>query len=133
MKQSATVLNNDNTVFFDVDDTLVLWEYPHEQIDNTIVISAQDGYSVRVLPHLEHIKRLKQFKARAQGVVVWSQGGWEWAQAVVRALDLDEYVDIIMAKPRWLFDDLPVKYFLNESNRTYIDPVTGINTVRKET
>lgn len=128
MQRQPNILKNDNVVFFDVDDTLVMWSWPEQKDNETIVISAAEEpalHNIRVWPHKEHANRLKQFKARGQSVVVWSQGGWAWAKAVVEALGLQLYVDAIMTKPKWIFDDLPASAWLNESHRSYVDPVTG--------
>lgn len=123
------VLKNNSVAYFDVDDTLVLYEWPADKFNETILIGVkkEDGtYEVppiRLWPHKEHIARLKQFKPRHQGLVVWSQGGAEWAQAVVEALELSDYVDAILCKPKWIFDDLPPSAWIGD--RSYVDPVTG--------
>lgn len=126
------VIKNDITVWFDVDDTLVVYNYPPDKIDETILVAVDNvehAYQLRLWPHKQHIERLKQFKARGQAVFVWSQGGHEWAAAVIKALNLEEYVDVICCKPMWIFDDLPASAWLGA--RSYIDPITG-ESMRKE-
>lgn len=93
---------NDHVICFDVDDTLVMWDYPIN-LDSWIV--RVGGY--QVTPHLYHIEAIKKAKARGHYVIVWSQGGQEWASEVVRTLQLQDYVDLVMCKPKWIFDDLP--------------------------
>jgi phosphoserine phosphatase len=61
------------------------------------------------LPHIEDIKR---HKARGHLVCVWSAGGSEWAEAAVKALKLEKYVDLVIAKPTWVIDDLEPNQFL---------------------
>lgn len=113
------ILKNDNVIFVDVDDTLILYKWTNKDITNLIDISLDDdGYKVTVLPHEEHIEMLKNFKGRGQGVVVWSQGGFAWAERVVRALALESYVDIIMTKPKWYADDLDCNDWM--PNRIYL-------------
>lgn len=92
------VIKNDHIIGFDVDDTLVMWDLP----DTDLRVG---GYPVKV--HKEHVEAIKKAKARGHFVIVWSQGGQEWANEVVRTLQLQDYVDLVMCKPKWIFDDLP--------------------------
>lgn len=96
-------IKNELNVFFDCDDTLVMWsEAPCD-------VYIQDPYSNGQLPlkkHKRHIKLLKDYKQRGYSVVVWSAGGAAWAEAVVNALELNEFVDYTMAKPLKYVDDL---------------------------
>jgi phosphoserine phosphatase len=117
-------IQNENVIFFDVDDTLVLWEsrsvgsadWAREARVN--VVDPYDNKTVYLTKHQPHIKLLMNHKARGSTVVVWSQGGYAWAEAVVKALGLEEYVDLIMSKPRTYVDDLPVSDWLKD--RVYI-------------
>lgn len=108
------LVESDNIAAFDVDDTLVMWDIPIGREEEAIDFDAF-GYTHRVLPHLAHIELLKEFKARGQMVIVWSQGGREWAMAVVRALGLEEYVDVVMCKPKWVIDDMPPNAWISRS------------------
>lgn len=106
------------TAYFDVDETLVLWGYRSEDSD-AIKIESPDGLiSEYVMPHAPHILKLKHHKARGQLVVVWSAGGHEWAEAVVKRLGLEAYVDLVIAKPQWAWDDLTPNEFIRD--RCYI-------------
>ena len=111
------VVKTDNTVFFDVDDTLVMWDIPEDR-EHEVIVFESFSYPTRLLPHLKHIELMKQFKARGHLVVVWSQGGYEWAEAVVNRLDIAKYVDIVMSKPKWIVDDLPASAW---TSRSYLD------------
>jgi len=44
--------------------------------------------------------------ARGHAIVVWSGGGADWAEAVVKALKLEEFVDVVTAKPTYYIDDI---------------------------
>lgn len=111
------VETNENIVCFDVDDTLVIWTIPPGREKECILFDSF-GVPEWLLPHKHHIKLLKQFKARGQKVIVWSQGGAQWAEAVVKTLKLEDYVDVVMAKPKWVIDDLPAATWMQ---RTYLD------------
>lgn len=110
-------------VSFDVDDTLVL----HDPVrtDNKTLIKIKDPYmsdnsSVKVYVHQAHVDLLKQFKHRGYTVIVWSAGGSKWANEVIKALKIEEYVDIVITKPVKLFDDLPLNEALGQ--RIYLEP-----------
>src|ERR1051325_5468494 len=110
------VIQRDNMVAFDVDDTLVMWDIPEGYEHETIVFD-HFGHPARMLPHYKHIELMKQFKARGHFVIVWSQGGHEWAKAVVDKLGIADCVDLVMTKPKWIVDDLPANAW---TSRTYL-------------
>lgn len=106
----------DNVAFFDVDETLLIYDIPpdrcHEAFD--LNIEGRQLFRATVIPHHEHIERLKLHKAWGNGVVVWSRSGYEWAEAAVKALGLEQYVDICLAKPMYYYDDKPCCKILGE-------------------
>lgn len=102
-----------DTIYFDVDDTLVIWQVnPPEDFMDRIVMIADATGPVAVQPHTKHIKLLKEHKKNGDIIVVWSQGGSDWAEAVVKGLKLEEYVDLIIAKPALYYDDLPPEQWM---------------------
>lgn len=112
-----------NSVFFDVDDTLVMWNWPHEKRDEVIVIKDELDISNHVVPHQPHIKAVKAHAKAGDFVVVWSQGGAAWAQCVVDTLGLDKYVDLVIGKPLWYYDDYPAEKWMETA--LYRNPWTG--------
>lgn len=128
--------------YFDVDDTLVMWNRPAADDPDAIEITCptsrterfllemtDDGnlepdtptetvsvgtWTERLKPHKKHIEQLKLHKLRGHTVIVWSAGGWEWAEAVVRALKLEQYVDLVIEKPMWFYDDLMPNEFMGK-------------------
>jgi hypothetical protein len=99
------VIENEVHVMFDVDDTLVMHGYDNSPNK----IEVEDPYSetlITVVPHELHIKVLKDQRARGFYITVWSAGGYKWAEAVVKALKLEEYVDEVRTKPMKFVDDL---------------------------
>jgi FMN phosphatase YigB (HAD superfamily) len=96
------VIDTESTIFFDVDDTLVMWGKEENRIE---VKEPYYGEPTFVTPHKGHIKILKDRKARGSFIVVWSAGGYRWAAAVIKALKLEEYVDLVMTKPHAYVDD----------------------------
>lgn len=108
------VTENDNVVCFDVDETLVMWSWP-PQFDGDTIQFDNFGYKTTLLPHQKHIDLMKQFKARGHYVIVWSQGGYQWAREVVKTLGIEDYVDEVKTKPKWCVDDLPPQAWMTRS------------------
>lgn len=118
------VIRSSRIVMFDVDDTLVIWDWKSINSDGIglVEITNPDGNcSELVMPHNRHIQLLRQFKARGHTVVVWSQGGHAWAESVCKTLGIDSLVDICMDKPNWYVDDLPAEAFMRSP--VYLDPL----------
>jgi hypothetical protein len=108
-------LKKDNVAFFDVDDTLVLYKWPDDRDSEAMDIGIEGSLmQARVVPHRYHINQLKLHKAWGNGVVVWSRSGYDWAKAVIEALGLTEYVDLVIAKPFYYYDDKPCCKILGE-------------------
>lgn len=55
--------------------------------------------------------------------MVWSAGGGDWAEAVVKALGIEEMVDIVMSKPSWYYDDKPCEDWMGKQIYLYEQPV----------
>ena len=112
------VVDNEQVWMVDVDDSLVLWDFEDNEIGPIPIICPYDGTTYKLLPHSGNIRLLKEKKARGAHITVWSQGGWKWAEAVVKALCLMHHVDIIQSKPIGIIDDLPSEAWMPKS--TYI-------------
>ena len=121
--------------YFDVDHTLIIWEMnPSEYVqtakdnkyyselrelppkrrlsklledqpESLTLISPKTGNPFRVRPIWTHVSQLIQQRLKGLNIVVWSAGGSDWAEAVVNGLFLDDFVDVIMTKPDFLYDD----------------------------
>lgn len=106
------VLRNDMIAFFDIDDTLIGWGKP-EFVDNGNFVKIElNGFKEVHWILKENVEALKLHKSRGHTVVVWSAGGYQWAEAVVKALKLEDMVDLVCGKPMWLYDDLQPEDFL---------------------
>jgi len=108
------VIKNDRTVFFDCDDTIVMWDHENHPDALTFrdILDPDPNACYSLVPHKRHIAMLKTFKRQGFSVVVWTQGGHLWAEEVVKVLGLEEFVDIAMAKPDTYFDDIEAKDFM---------------------
>lgn len=90
------ILTNDLSCPVDVDRTLVTIGHPEGELTYM-------GRKIKV--HKGNIQALLNHKARGHLVIVWSDGGWEWARDVVEWLGIENYVDLCMSKPKWYIDD----------------------------
>lgn len=102
--------------YFDVDDTLVSWDMPgYGDGDSSRAVAFTDpssGATWLLTPIEKTIEALKQCKLAGSTIVVWSAGGWDWAQEVVKTLGLEAYVDLVTSKPNRFYDDLPANEIL---------------------
>lgn len=118
------LLNSDKIVSFDCDDTLVMWpNNPYQYRKDAVRLELGPKKDIVYLyPHLKHIRKLKGHKRSGYKVIIWSMGGYEWALEVATKLELLDHVDLIMSKPIYLYDDMP----LNDAfmYRRYYQPRT---------
>ena len=115
------VYRNDIVEPYDIDETLVMHDY--EAYPNSDKIQVWDtslNGRVTLAVNTNMVKLLKHSRTKGAVVIAWSRGGVEWAEAVIKALDLERYVDIILSKPRVYFDDTDVSSWLKD--RVYIGP-----------
>lgn len=125
------VIPGDKIAYCDVDDTLVSWSSTAEEKEKDgvkfdcpgsmvwDVDGSEIGYAAPwsevLVPNLLMIEQLKKLKLRHHTIVVWSAGGYEWAEIVVKTLKLEHIVDLVICKPTYVFDDLPVEEFMPKS------------------
>lgn len=115
------VIDNDMVVVIDCDDTLVMWnnnEYWINSPDKVEVTDPIDNATVYLIPHKQHIALVGKYKAQGYTVIVWSAAGYRWAEAVVKALKIENNVDFCMSKPLKYVDDLRAEHILG--SRVYI-------------
>lgn len=94
------VVKSDRITFFDVDDTLILWD----KLDYALPIVEINGREFQV--HTKHVQKIHDYHVMGFKVVVWSTSGFQWAETVVKALKLTNEVDYVMSKPHRIFDDV---------------------------
>lgn len=111
------VYRNELNMYFDVDDTLIMSDLTKG--DRIVIKCPYKKKTVKVRAvHANHVKLVKDVKSRGYTVVVWSAGGARWAEAVVKALKLTKYVDVVITKPMRIVDDLEAHEFM--SSRIYL-------------
>jgi hypothetical protein len=63
---------------------------------------------------------LKEMKGRQRFIIVWSAAGAQWANTIVEALGIEDYVDLILTKPLGYVDDQKAEDFMK--NHIYLAP-----------
>jgi len=120
--QERIVLWNDQAVFVDCDDTMILWSYP-EGIDTRHLTHAKDVHgndTLVFLNHQRHIDFVKRLYRQGVMVIVWSAAGTRWADHTADILGLDGFVTVTMCKPKFMLDDLSADKFMPKN--TFLDP-----------
>ncbi len=111
----------DKVIMVDVDDTLVMHEQEEPTADIVYVKDIlDDTRKVKLRANTNMIRLVKEESTRGSAIVVWSRGGYNWAANVIEALELEDYVTMIMSKPLAYFDDKPASEWLTD--RVYIGP-----------
>lgn len=108
------IIKNEQNIYFDVDDTLVIWGKVPKGKKAIAITDPYDGTQHYLMPHAGHIKVLKDRKARGATIHVWSSAGWRWAEVVVKALGIEKHVDFVLSKPIMYVDDLQAHEVLGE-------------------
>jgi FMN phosphatase YigB (HAD superfamily) len=123
------VIPGNRIVYCDVDSTILDWDSTQEDKEKngvlftcpgSMVYDPEDGseigfageWSELLVPNWPQIEQLKKHRLRHHTVVVWSSGGYDWAETAVRTLKLEQYVDVVISKPVWLYDDLQPSEFM---------------------
>lgn len=117
--------------YFDVDHTLIIWEmdpkeysplkgsddYGIEKLLNKQPESlkiAFDGKEFSIRPIWTHVSQLVQQSLKGVKIVVWSAGGVDWAEAIVNRLGLNDFVDVVITKPHFFYDDSNPEGFMGK-------------------
>lgn len=100
------VVNNENTAYFDCDDTLVLYVDDSGNPKDEFITLDFYGEKKRLKVHQAHVSFLKSLKKRGFEITVWSGNGNQWAAEVCKKLGLEDYVDYAKGKPSKVIDDM---------------------------
>lgn len=112
------VIKSDNVIYYDCDDTLVMWNSPAD-IRHKAISFDNYGWNENLVPNYKMIDSLKRSSEKGAHIIVWSQNGYKWALEVVRKLQLTAFVDMVQTKPALIFDDIAPQEFIK---RAYINP-----------
>jgi hypothetical protein len=107
---------------YDVDGTLIVpynvgGDYGRV-ID--IVDPVNNNKRIRMRVNEPMVRLMLEEKQRGGFIIVWSRSGFEWAANVIKAIGLEETVDLVMSKPVVYFDDMNVNEWLKD--RVFIGP-----------
>ena len=115
------VIKNERIIPTDIDETLIMHDITNASND-ALIVEIIDPYApntrIQMRVNEPMVKILKDEKVRGSYIIAWSKAGYQWAEAVIRALGLESFVDLIMTKPIAYMDDTPVEHWLKD--RIYI-------------
>lgn len=118
--KNVPVLDN-QTTYFDIDDTLVSWETFGTYTPNSIeFIDPDTNEKIYLEVITENVEALKRHRLRGHNIVLWSQGGAAWCKEVAKKLNITNSVDAYLRKPVWFYDDIPASNFMPESSRKHL-------------
>lgn len=124
------VIRHDNPIPFDVDGVLVIDNFGRWPSDHPDLMDIDINGTIRtVMPAVENIAYLKQLKKEGKLIFLWSQSGYLWAEKVMYALHLEDYVEWVMRKPMGYIDDNPAHTWME---RQYIRPAVLDTAINKE-
>ncbi len=92
---------------FDVDDTLITWDISAYPLRNIFTMKGPKGHDVDLIQNEKNINLLEKLSKVGWYIRVHSGSGWQWAKAVIEALELTEFVDEVTSKPLGNTDDRP--------------------------
>ena len=102
-------------VCFDVDDTLILHHRKPQPGDIVHYLTHNNLKEHEVIVHTKHVDMLKRHKQFGKcWIIVWSWGGADWAELVVKTLGLEDYVDLVTGKPFKYYDDLAASEWMGK-------------------
>lgn len=116
--KSPIVIENEQVFGFDIDLTMISKRRKLPEHGDIYVENPYTKETVYFKPHYAHMDLLKEMHGRGRYIIIWTASGTQWAKAIVEALELTQFVHIIMTKPIGYIDDLPVEQWLN--NRIYL-------------
>lgn len=118
------VIKSEMTSFWDIDGTLIVGRNDEGATRNVSIPDPLDKTKyIVVSPNDSMIRLMREERHRGAFIVVWSRGGHEWAESVIKALNLVELVDVIMSKPMAYFDDKDVSEWL--PYRVFLKPTSN--------
>lgn len=100
-------LPDKKSVYVDCDETLILWKDDPMDLQNSVIQVANGNLVVKF--HRRHIELVKQFYSIGWNVIVWSQGGSDHAEHVVKACKLENHIHAIVPKPDVFLDDKEIQ------------------------
>lgn len=98
------VIDNELSIFIDIDDTILMWDSPTEPGIDKVEIEYADEL-LYLTPHYYHISLIKKYKQRGYTIFMWSANGFDHALKAVEALGLNDHVDFVLSKPTKHMDD----------------------------
>lgn len=98
------IVRNETVAWVDIDNTLAMWKEPTVNAPGKITVE-YGGRDLFLTPHQPNIDLIKEYKNRGYFVIIHSANGFAHATRVIRALGLEDTIDLIMTKNIKVVDD----------------------------
>ncbi len=122
---------NQKLIYVDCDDTLIMWDFSSHTALERVWVECYDQES-EVHVNQKNKNLVEKFHKLGYGIIVWSATGSDWAEAVAKAIGIDQLVTAYLTKPRFYLDDLDSSVWMGP--RLYRDPMsTGSSYVKEQT
>ena len=94
-------------IYFDIDNTLIK-HYSDDITEETDSIQVEYNRVIwNMYPMYANILLISELRACGYQIACWSQSGSDHTERVIKALKLEDLVDLIVPKPRFYVDDKP--------------------------
>lgn len=100
------IQDNNNTLYVDCDDTMILWDRSKYPDLPTLSISTPAG-TMHVKLHQKNKNVIEKFAKMRYDIIFWSGSGGRHAYEVAKALSVNAYSNTFLSKPRYILDDQP--------------------------
>ncbi len=100
-------LADNRTSYFDIDETLISYCGDTFYNPEDILLLKNNKVCVNVTPMRKHIDLMVELKALGFNIIVWSKSGSDHCERVIKLLQIEHLVDMILPKPELYVDDMP--------------------------
>ncbi len=121
------VNKSEQVICVDIDDTLIIWgEFDKSKHKFIIVVDPHTGKHLELRVHEPHLKIIESRLVRGALLIVWSAGGYAWAEAVLQGLYLQYNESIhVYSKPIAYVDDKKANEWMGDHIYLHPDSTYG--------
>lgn len=107
----------------DIDGSLVI-HVDRSDLDHDLEVKCPYlGDNIRLKINSNNVRMLKEKAVQGYYIEVHTQGRALWAESVIKALGILEYVDVMKGKPTGIIDDMPASAWMPDNTNLPLDLV----------